>query len=87
MPITAEQQQRRRRWCRAYYRNAKKWRAGPLGYLPPPKFPIRPMDLEFLPCGAKTRRGGQCKKAGLFPSGRCRLHGGRSTGPKRKAEV
>lgn len=32
-------------------------------------------------CGAKTRRGTPCRcKAG--PSGRCKFHGGRSTGPK-----
>lgn len=36
-------------------------------------------------CGAKTRIGGHCKKAGLN-NGRCRLHGGKSTGPKDKAK-
>lgn len=30
-------------------------------------------------CGAKTRSGQPCKKAGM-PNGRCRLHGGLSTG-------
>ncbi len=32
-------------------------------------------------CGAKTRAGSPCKNAGM-PNGRCRLHGGKSTGPK-----
>lgn len=34
-----------------------------------------------LTCGAKTRAGTPCKQRGLFKSGRCRLHGGLSTGP------
>ena len=33
-------------------------------------------------CGAKTRRGTSCK-APAMPNGRCRLHGGKSTGPKK----
>ena len=32
-------------------------------------------------CGAKTRAGGQCK-APAMKNGRCRVHGGSSTGPK-----
>lgn len=32
-------------------------------------------------CGAKTRAGGVCK-APAMPNGRCRVHGGASTGPK-----
>lgn len=32
-------------------------------------------------CGAKTRRGGSCVQPGM-KNGRCRLHGGKSTGPK-----
>ncbi len=34
------------------------------------------------PCGAKTRAGGTCK-APAMANGRCRVHGGASTGPKR----
>lgn len=30
-------------------------------------------------CGAKTRTGGTCKNAQM-PNGRCRMHGGKSTG-------
>jgi hypothetical protein len=29
-------------------------------------------------CGAKTRGGRPCKNAGMYPSGRCRMHGGKS---------
>jgi uncharacterized protein YjcR len=30
-------------------------------------------------CGAKTRRGAACQSPAM-PNGRCRLHGGKSTG-------
>ena len=36
-------------------------------------------------CLAKTRRGTHCQCLGLQPSGRCRFHGGMSTGPKTAA--
>ena len=32
-------------------------------------------------CGAKNRRGTPCQCPAM-PNGRCRLHGGRSTGPR-----
>ena len=40
---------------------------------------------EFLKrkfCGAKTRAGTQCKRKDLYENGRCKLHGGLSTGPR-----
>ena len=33
-------------------------------------------------CGAKTRKGTPCQNSRLFKNGRCKLHGGLSTGPK-----
>ena len=33
-------------------------------------------------CGAKTRRGTPCQCPGMKTNGRCRVHGGLSTGPK-----
>lgn len=39
--------------------------------------------MEKKICGAKTRKGTPCQKAPL-KNGRCRLHGGKSTGPKNK---
>ncbi|MCF1437266.1 MAG: hypothetical protein LPD71_00435 [Shewanella sp.] len=40
-------------------------------------------DLNSLPqCGAKTRSGEPCKRLGNLHNGRCKLHGGRSTGGK-----
>ena len=32
-------------------------------------------------CGAKTRKGTPCKQLGIYENGRCKLHGGLSTGP------
>lgn len=40
------------------------------------------MDKSAI-CGATTRKGTPCRKAPL-KNGRCRLHGGKSTGPKDK---
>ena len=39
-------------------------------------------DLDALPiCGARTRSGGLCKHKGNIRNGRCKRHGGASTGP------
>ncbi|EGR0550173.1 hypothetical protein FDM56_14105 [Vibrio cholerae] len=39
-------------------------------------------DLSKLPaCGANTRKGTPCKRRGNRSNGRCKLHGGLSTGP------
>ena len=39
-------------------------------------------DLNTLPtCGAKTRSGSLCKHKGNIRNGRCKRHGGDSTGP------
>lgn len=63
----AELRKRYRAWCQAYGRGER---------LP---FPDECRDLR---CGAKTRAGTPCKRRDLYDSGRCRLHGGLSTGPK-----
>lgn len=36
-------------------------------------------------CGARTRAGTPCKRRDIYNSGRCRLHGGLSTGPRTEA--
>ena len=42
-----------------------------------------PGDYMTAPrCGAKTRRGTPCQCPGMRTNGRCRVHGGLSTGPK-----
>lgn len=40
-----------------------------------------PMRAARTPCGARTRAGHSCKAAAM-PNGRCRMHGGASTGPR-----
>ena len=45
----------------------------------------RPGNPDNAPrCGAKTRSGAPCKGAAM-PNGRCRMHGGPSTGPRTEA--
>lgn len=42
-------------------------------------------NLDSLPkCGAKTRSGKPCQRYGNKTNGRCKIHGGRSTGAKTK---
>ncbi len=49
--------------------------------IPRPRFLPFPDALRGLTCGAKTRAGTPCKQKSLYRSGRCKLHGGMSTGP------
>ena len=39
-------------------------------------------DWSGRRCGAKTKGGSPCKRPAIADKGRCRLHGGRSTGPR-----
>ena len=39
-------------------------------------------NWQGVRCEARTRRGTLCKRPGSKQNGKCRLHGGRSTGPK-----
>lgn len=41
-----------------------------------------PDACRDLMCGATTRKGTPCKMMALYSSGRCKLHGGKSTGAK-----
>lgn len=57
------------------------------GVWPPPTelppYPACPPELEGLSCGAWGRqRQRPCQSKQIFENGRCRLHGGASTGPK-----
>lgn len=47
-----------------------------------PKFPS---EYAGLTCGAKTRKGTTCQCKAIYTNGRCKLHGGLSTGPKTEA--
>ena len=44
-----------------------------------------PEHLHDLQCGAKTRNGTPCKLRSLYSNGRCKFHGGLSTGAKTAA--
>lgn len=75
--------ERRTRWrayCRAQAEAGAAWAARGHGY-PSPAFPRLPDDLRGLACGAKTRAGTPCKRTDLYANGRCKFHGGLSTGP------
>lgn len=39
-------------------------------------------EINKLTCNARTRRNGRCRRTDLASNGRCRFHGGASTGPK-----
>jgi hypothetical protein len=41
-----------------------------------------PSDLAGLACGATTRAGTPCKRTDIYGNGRCKFHGGLSTGAK-----
>jgi hypothetical protein len=75
--------QLRKKW-RAYNnehdRQFKAWEATGFDYLSP-RLPPFPPELVGLTCGAKTRAGTPCKQKGIYINGRCKLHGGLSTGP------
>jgi hypothetical protein len=41
-----------------------------------------PGDFAAAPrCGARTRKGTPCRQPAM-PNGRCKMHGGKSTGPR-----
>lgn len=41
-----------------------------------------PRHLRGLTCGAKKKVGALCRSTGLYANGRCKFHGGASTGPR-----
>lgn len=51
-------------------------------YYQRPKTEPLPPDLKALRCGAKTRAGTPCKQKAIYINGRCKWHGGLSTGAK-----
>ncbi len=49
-------------------------------------YPAFPEDLRDFTCGAKSKRSGQpCKNKSIYRNGRCKFHGGLSTGPRTEA--
>ena len=47
-----------------------------------PARPLCPEQCRGLTCGATTRHGTPCQRRDLGAGARCKLHGGRSTGPQ-----
>ena len=43
--------------------------------------PAFPAECLGMLCGAKTRRGTRCRNTSLYINGRCKFHGGLTTGP------
>lgn len=74
----------KRKLLKAHYATTKEifaaWRACGYPHPPPPR-PEFPEILRGLICGARTRAGTACKQTALLTGGRCKLHGGCSTGP------
>ena len=83
-PSTPDRRRRLRQHydlCAAIHRQ---WQEG--GYQhPPPTRPAYPDDLIGLACSAKTKAGTPCKLTSIYANGRCKWHGGCSTGPKTEA--
>jgi len=77
------QEQRKR--LKVYYKTSSarfaEWRERDYQY-PPPEYIPMPDDLKSLECGAKTRAGTPCKQKAIYANGRCKWHGGCSTGAK-----
>jgi hypothetical protein len=60
-----------------------RWERNARGLRPTPAaLPILPDDLRGLRCGARNRRGTPCRMSEIYRNGRCKFHGGLSTGPK-----
>jgi len=45
-------------------------------------YPTFPEECIGMTCGAKTRAGTPCKLRSIFANGRCKFHGGLSSGPR-----
>ncbi|WP_313682795.1 HGGxSTG domain-containing protein [Pantoea sp.] len=53
----------------------------------PLELPVKPVepyypDTSGFTCGATTRAGTPCKRKDIYSNGRCKFHGGMSTGAK-----
>jgi len=73
----------KRKRLKAYYQECNKVYAANAerGYRPAISAPSMSEDLRDLQCGAKTSSGTTCKQKAIYANGRCKWHGGCSTGP------
>lgn len=74
----------RGKWLKAQYPRGFPMRGG-IPAMPLPTYPPFPEECRGMMCGAKTRAGTPCKLTSIFANGRCKLHGGMSTGPRTDA--
>ncbi|MGZ9711217.1 HGGxSTG domain-containing protein [Glaciimonas sp. GNP009] len=81
MNTSKDKRERYSKYCKAHALIAREWKSRAYCY-PPPTFPRLPADLLGLQCGARTRAGTPCKLKSIYCNGRCKFHGGLSTGPK-----
>ncbi|WP_371807616.1 HGGxSTG domain-containing protein [Arhodomonas sp. KWT] len=74
--------ERRRLWVQ-WHKARARWirQCRENGAVPGP-LPEMPPEIRGLRCGVTTKAGTPCRRRDLGAGGRCRLHGGRSTGPR-----
>lgn len=79
---TKEQRKRLRAYCDEHEKRFQEWVEA--GYPRRPNIlPPIPADLVAMQCGAMTKRDRTpCKRKDIYLNGRCKFHGGMSTGPK-----
>ena len=70
-----------RKWCEESRQASERWAARGYSYPPEPSTAMPP-EVYGLTCGAKTRAGTPCKLTSIYENGRCKFHGGLSTGPR-----
>lgn len=76
----------KRKRLKEYYKQSSRmfaeWQARGCTYPPPQSVPM-PEDLKDMRCGARTKSTGlPCKQRAIYANGRCKHHGGLSTGPR-----
>jgi len=81
---TPELRKQLKAYCRRHDAIFAAWRERSYQYPPPVREPF-PAEFRDMTCGAKTRAGTPCQQKAIFANGRCKWHGGCSTGPKTEA--
>ncbi|WP_312758195.1 HGGxSTG domain-containing protein [Pantoea brenneri] len=69
---------------KAYHQRSRerfdRWQASGYRHELKPIHEPMPDELRHIPCAAKTRAGTPCKRTDISTNGRCKYHGGHSTG-------
>ncbi len=73
---------RPRHLFKLYYKRLLRFQGLPFHVRQKELAPSLPIECVGLTCGAKTKAGSSCKETKLLAGGRCRNHGGLSTGPR-----